>query len=184
MTVPTKARMYELLRSGRFGNTLRSWPTYGALLRDGFTGQIGLRYSGTGGGGRCAYDLGHADAVLTFNKWVAEGASAEKIQWCEAAPDKYVVLQGEICQDERFGYALHYSTVKAQMRPALAQKAKNHLGPGALLILKAVMDPASYEDLTELFIDFPDATVEFSCYSVNLGAKRGRNTVFWECRDY
>lgn len=184
MQIHSKTKMYELLRSGRFGNTLRVWDTYGDVLREGFTGKIGLRCSGKAGGGRCAYDLGHAEAVRLFNQWASQGVPPEIIKWCEAAPDEHLVLQGEITQSAEHGYALHYSTYKAQMRIALAKAPKNHLGPGALLILKAVMDPASYEDLTELFVDFPDAAVEFSCYKINLGHKRGRNTVFWEVRNY
>jgi hypothetical protein len=179
--------MYRHLRAGRFGNTLRSWKTYGEVLVDKFNGKLGLRYNGPVsdlGGAKCAYDLDHKTAIRTFNEWVQAGADPTRIMWCEAAPDQHIVLQGEILQTPEHGYALHYSTYKAQMRIALAKAPKNHLGPGALLILKAVMDPASYEDLTELFIDFPGATVEFSSYKINLGHKVGRNTVFWEVRSY
>lgn len=184
MEVRTKAQMYSFLRSGRFGNTLRSWPSYGAMVESGFSGKIGLRCSGKAGGGRCAYDLNEIEAVAQAMLWETAGVPKSIIQWCEAAPDQYVKFQGEICQTEWSGYALHYSTVKAQMRPALAAGAKNHVGPGALLICKAAMDPASYEDLCELLEDFPDATVEFSCYSICLGAKKGRNTIFWEVRNF
>lgn len=184
MLIDTKARMYEHLRAGRFGNTLRSWDTLGDVLRDGFTGKVGLRCAGPAGGGRCAYDMDLKTAASTAATWIKDGVPGNIIKWCEAASDQHLLLQGEICQSAEHGYALHYSTHKAQMRIALAKAPKNHLGPGALLICKAVMDPTSYEDLTELFVDFPGATVEFSSYKVNLGAKRGRNTVFWEVRSY
>lgn len=138
-----------------------------------------------GGSPLTAYDLNITDAYKVAWEWVnVKWADQSRIQWCEAAPDQYVVLQGEICRPAWCGYALHYSTVKAQMRPALARGAKNHTGPGALLICRAAMDPASYEDLCEMLEDFPDAAIEFSCYRVNLGQKKGRNTIFWETRNY
>jgi hypothetical protein len=179
--------MYALLRGGRFGNTLRSWPTYEAMMDSGFRGRIGLRYTGRGGSPFTAYDLAQTAAYyLVHDLWVLRlGADLTKIQWCEAAPDQHIVLQGEICECPHVGgYALHYSTHKAQMRVALKEAPRNHTGPGALLILKQVMDPGSYEDLQALLDDFPEAVIEFSVYRINLGAVPGRNTIFWEVRNY
>lgn len=184
MKITTKKQMYALLRGGRFGNTLRTWCTLGEMLDDGAPARIGLRYSGGTPGQYCAYDMTLKEAISTFTKWVTEGAEASRILWCEAAPDQEIILQGEICSSETHGYALHYSTFKSQMRDALRTAPKNHLGPGALLIIKAVMDPATYEDVLSILEDFPGAVIEFSSYRVNLGAIPGRNTVIWEVRSY
>lgn len=177
--------MYEHYRAGRFGNALRTWKSQEEMVASGYTGKIGLRYSGaTGGSPLCAYHLNLEMARATADFWFSHhAADPSKIVWCEAAADEWVTFQGEIIETDFCGYALHYSTLKKQMRPALAEGGCNHLGPGALLICKQFMDGPSYENLRGLLADFPGHCVEFSCYSKPCGPLRW-NTVFWETRLY
>jgi len=50
--------------------------------------------------------------------------------------------------------------------------------------LDRFMDPSSRDDLEQLFDLYPDATVEFTCYQMDLGTIPRRNTIFWEVRNY
>jgi hypothetical protein len=113
-----------------------------------------------------------------------KGWSTKYMVLGEATPNDRIVLQGELVEEPHCGYALHYSTVKANMRDALKQAPRNHLGPGALLILKAALDASSYADMRALLDRYPGATIEFTCYETNVGIVPGRNTVIWEVRHY
>jgi hypothetical protein len=53
-----------------------------------------------------------------------------------------------------------------------------------LALLDRFMDPNSRADLDALLDLYPDAAVEFSCFSVNVGIFPARNTIFWETRNY
>lgn len=46
------------------------------------------------------------------------------------------------------------------------------------------MDPSSQQDLDDLLDLYPDATIEFTCYDIDLGVIPNRNTIFWEVRNY
>lgn len=54
----------------------------------------------------------------------------------------------------------------------------------ALGMLKSRCDANSYEDLMELLDEYPDSTIEFAVYEVNLGVIPHRNTIIFEVRNY
>ena len=71
------------------------------------------------------------------------------------------------------------------MRLAMAAGHMRHCSYATVnALLEKFMDPSSRGDLDALLELFPDATVEFSCFSINVGVFPGRNTLFWEVRDY
>ena len=80
-------------------------------------------------------------------------------------------------------YDLYYSTEKTQMRTAM-KKAVHMCGASAMLYLRSVMTEASYQQLQEIFSEYPDSVVELSVYQSCLGSMPGYNTLIWECRDY
>jgi hypothetical protein len=184
MQVTSKKQNFENFSAGRYGNNLRQWSSWGKLHESGYRGSVTMRYNGLGGGGPCIYDLQYAEAWRAKEKWGAQGYDPERIYFNETAPNHKAILQGELHRYAPVGYALHYSTLPLPMRPALQHGAQNHLGPGALLILKVRMSPSSYADLQAALDLWPDATFEISIFSVNVGSLPGRNSIIWEVRNY
>lgn len=52
------------------------------------------------------------------------------------------------------------------------------------LLIEHYMDPSSQSDLEALLELYPDASIEFTVFSVDVGVFPGRNTIFWETRNY
>lgn len=182
--VGSKERNFELFRGGAYGNRMRTWRSLEELRASGYRRPVTMRYAGAAGGGRCVYNVNQKDLPDWIRIWARNGSEESRIFFNESTPDHLALMQGEIVADERVGYALIWSRVARPMREALRDGARNHLGPGALLIVKAAMDPASYEDFLALLERHPGAAIEFSVFRVNVGDLRGRNTVFWEVRNY
>ena len=71
------------------------------------------------------------------------------------------------------------------MRKAMAAGCMRHCSPAEVVVLlQTYMDPSSRDDLEMLLEMYPDATVEFSCFDIDIGVYPGRNTIFWETRNY
>lgn len=102
-----------------------------------------------------------------------------------AAPNHLTTLVGEVCRSWRGLEGLLAAESKCGMRDA----QKLHLliprtGATILGLLDRYMDASSRDDLEILLELYPDATVEFSCFSVDAGVLPNRNTIFWETRNY
>jgi len=174
--VKNKKTFYELWRRGRFGNTLRSWADMQSFRAARYTGITGLRDMRPGG--TFIKDIPAANVERHF--------IAETHVICEAASDERLTIQGEIQLSSYCGYDLRYSIVPGyRMRDGLARFQQHASGLNALCQVRSRMDPASWDDLREILEDYPGAVVEFSCYAMEVGNCRGRNTIFWEVRtDY
>lgn len=101
----------------------------------------------------------------------------------EAAPDEYIVAQGEVCRHIG-GLEMRYSTLKTAMRNALPVSQHHASGLRAKMLIEHWMSPSSLNDLNELLDTYPDAVIEFSIYSIELGSCPHRNTLIWEVRNY
>jgi len=182
--VLTKQQNFELWQSGAFGNKLRQWRTIDEWKRSRFGGRVVLRYLGSAGGGFCKYNLRPDEVGPTTEDWIKSGAELPKIMVNEAAPDRAVILQGELWNGgDRWNYFL-YSTVRAHMRPALERESKVVEGLATNMLLRSAMAPSSYSDLEVLREMYPDHVIELSIYSINVGDIPGRNTLVWEVRRY
>jgi hypothetical protein len=179
-----KAHNYRLWSRGAFGTKLRVWRNYGSWLASDFSGKTVLRYMAEGGSGPCVYNLSHQDTIEQRDAWLRQGYDEQLIVFHEAAPDQHVVLQGEIWNGGNSMYDMIYSTVKAHMRPALAQEQRKSSGLASLFLIKSAISPSSWEDLNWILGNYPDHAVEFSIYSTNVGDLIGRNTIVWEVRAY
>jgi len=169
-------------QKGEFGNLLLTWGSLNEYYTSGYTGDVVLRYKGTGGGGWCAYGVKKEDVPTTVEKWVLEGAEPHRIYLNESQSDEGLVLQGEVMRSTQY-FSLRYSTLKKKMRDALAQDQKHVDGLQAVLILRSTMDDASWDKLNDLFDQYPDSVIEFSVWDHPIG-DLGWNTVIWEVRDY
>ena len=130
------------------------------------------------------YDL-HPFAVWgKYLTWIGEGANKDLFNLTPMMPDDKIIIQGEISRSDQFGWMFRLSTMPRPMNISLRDDPIHINGPGGWLHLKGTMDAQSYSDIQELFETYPDATVEFSTYSINVGDCPGRNTLIWEVRNY
>jgi hypothetical protein len=200
--VRSKRQFFEMWEAGLLGNRTRLWRDPGEAFdwgeqesrrRAGFTVrpdgngmnrvpvEIGFRQIGAVGGGKwekVAWQL----VFETAKKWQSEGRN---FIMDDGAPDDKRVFQGEVCRTHRGLEGFLDVTGKLPMRPAMAAGHMRHCSPTEVrALLERFMDPSSQDDLEAILELFPDAAVEFSCFSVNVGVFPHRNTLFWEVRNY
>lgn len=181
--IRTKAQMYRLYESGRFGNRLPAWDSLEDYYASGFADPVVLRYKGSRGGQWVQYDVPLIEVPRIVKRWEEEGADLHCIVVNALGPASKLVFQGEVMRSFQY-IDLRYSLTPKPMRLALAEDEREARGVKAKCLLKHFMDPASYDDLWSLLTDFDDAVVEFSTWSVDIGVAPNRNTVFWEVRHY
>jgi hypothetical protein len=183
--IKNKQQMQELLMAGAFGNRVRVWNSYADYKKDGCPCNVGIMYRDPrGGGGPFVPNVDPLEVEMEMLVLRSAGWKLEYMVLGEATPDDLLVLNGEICEKDDVGYALHYSTLKLPMRAALKGEPRWVQGPGALLVLKSVLTDSSYGDLKALMDQFPYAAIELSVFRCCLGTIPGRNAVIWEVRNY
>ena len=179
--ITSKAEFYRLWNAGALGYKLRTWDSIEAFRDEPDQPPIvGLRQIGAAGGG--AFWVGSTSEVWgQISDWQAAN---RKYTICEAAPDELGTLQGEVCRPAHVGWAGTMGLSRGlRMREAIAKGLLTPRSPAATrFLLKEYLSPASLDDLDAIFDLYPNATVEFTCYELNLD--RGRNTIFWEVRNY
>ena len=172
MQVRNKQEFYRLWNLGRFGNTLQSWTDLKSFQESGYRGSTGLRFLQPG---RIMIEVRSAQEV---ERHFVEGTHII----CESASDDKLTIQGEIQLSPRH-YDLRYSVEPGYRMPEGLRRFQQHThGLNAMCQVRTRMDPSSWDDLQEILDDFPNAVVEFSCYQMDVGSARGRNTIFWEVR--
>jgi hypothetical protein len=103
----------------------------------------------------------------------------------DGAPDDKCTLQGEVCRTIRGLESYLEVGGGLPMRQAMAAGHMKHRGYlETKVLLERYMDASSRDDLDALLELYPDHTVEFSCFSVDVGVFPNRNTLFWETRLY
>lgn len=181
MIIASKREFYRLWRAGVLGNRTGVWDNVEDALASGAR-EIGFREVGKAGGGAWA-KVPREDARRTARVWLNLGRS---FVCDDAVPNSRSTLQGEVCRTIRGleGYlAVGYPI--PPMRVAFAQGLNKHYGYlETKMLLDRFMDPCSRNDLDDLLELYPDATIEFTCFNVNVGNIPGRNTIMWETRNY
>lgn len=180
-----KRQMLDLWQNGKFGNKLRSWPNLNSLIDSKYQGFLSIRSKRGKGNGATIYNIRRRDLAGTILQLMNENVDPNTLYFNETAPDEHLVMQGELCENWIGRWELLYSEEKCRMNEALRNGSpKNLHGLATKLYLQRVCSPSSYEDLKELLDLYPLAAIEFSVYSHNLGDCVGRNTIFWEVRNY
>lgn len=182
-----KKRVHKLLHERRFGNKLKTWLSYEALLEDvaadRYDGLVTVRTT-LGPGGPTLYEIPIHYIPAVQRLWKEKNnISVDKLIFNENAPDEFIKIQGYVKRTES-GLEFWYSKLKTKMNLALKKDGKLAYGLKALALLTENLDPSSFENLEQLMEDFPDRVIECSCYEIDLGNIPNRNTIFWEARDY
>lgn len=194
MNIGNKAQMYELYRKGEFGNSLRIWPTWEAMQRDGYatyapdSPKVGLRVS-AGTTRRFRTEMTLVEAEIECDAWVEQGIDPKHIVWCESASHGWNLMNGQV-QRSHEGLCLTYSTkvgITQQQAvwslPEAEAERKHTTGFRAVWLLHCYMDSPSIENLERLLDTYDGAVVEFTIFDRLVGPLSW-NTVFWEVRNY
>jgi len=193
MEIRSKAEFYRLWRAGCLGNRPRTFLTIEEALKflkrnPKLPLRLGFREIGTAGGGSFAiidiedWHSFKAQVIATAISWQRENRT-----YCldAAVPNPSVTLLGEICRTYRGleGY-LGIRTGWTMRSSMAAGLLKSRTPTETLALLAHFMDPSSRDDLDDLLELYPDATIEFACFPNDVGVIPGRNTIFWEVRNY
>jgi hypothetical protein len=170
-----KTEFFRLWTAGALGHRLRIWTDPQQVDAD----HVGFRQVGPAGGGR--FEVVARDQISnTATRWCRDGLS---FVICEVAPDDRCTLQGEVSHGIGGWCGTLGLSHRLRMRDAFAV---GHIIPRSPCVtrhlLRTYCSPASLDDLDALLDLYPDAVIELSCYDVDFG--RGRNTIFWEVRNY
>ena len=122
-------------------------------------------------------------------RYIKENSGIEKKDlWINACfPADKVLLQGNYLGFDGIGafHVLEYSLIKnLHLRDALLKEMKFSKGLYTLILLNSLMTFSSWNDFEFLRNSWPDAAIELSIYSHNVGKIPNRNTMFWEVRHY
>lgn len=181
MQIKTKSEFYRLWKAGVLGNRTQIWSSLEEALA-GESAKIGFREVGKAGGG--AWErVERCDLIVAYRRWKDRG---RLFIMDDSVPNEHAVLQGEVCRTFR---GLESYLVVGHAVPPMRQTmaAGLHRSYGYLAtktILDQYMDPSSRGDLDDLLELYPEATVEFTTFDIDVGNIPGRNTIFWETRNY
>jgi hypothetical protein len=182
MQIRSKREFFEAWRAGLLGNRSPLYLTLDEALASG-EARIGFREIGKQGGGAWEMTTCREEVSDVYARWKAEGRN---FIMDSSIPNHRSTLQGEVCRTFRglegflaVGYNL------PPMRTSMKEgRLKPVTGATILNLVSRYMDPSSQEDLWALLELYPDATIEFTCFDVDVGTIPYRNTLFWEVRDY
>lgn len=176
--IGSKKEFFEKWKAGILGNATRLWwDPNEAWASD--AREFGFREHRAGGG--TWERVWRAQFWNTVYFWQGAGRIFTMDDVC---PDEYQTIQGEICRTFR-GIEGYIGASQFPMRKAMAAGILTHRTYlQTRLLLEQYMDPSSRDDLDMLLELYPDATIEFTCFSVNVGNIPNRNTLFWEVRNY
>ena len=178
MKISSKREFFEKWRAGLLGNRTQLWWDPHEAWRSGVR-EYGFREHRAGGG--TWERVYREDFWNTVDRWKEAGRIFTMDDVC---PDEHQTIQGELCRTFR-GLEGFIGASQIPMRKAMAAGIlRPRSSVEVLVLLERYMDPASRDDV-DAFLDlFPDATIEFTCFTVDVGNIPGRNTLFWEVRDY
>lgn len=191
--VRTKREGVAHFQAGKFGNFIRQWDDLESLKKDGYDGLTAVR-SRTPGARYTRGPMTVAEAEVYLEELRAQGVPASDTyvgEYLEGQPEK-VTFQGEVFRGP-MGLTLNYTRSNKFMRVALKEDSRHAHGLEAKMLLEHYLDANSYDDLMTLLDEYESAEnngyptshiVEFTAMETPVGARPGRNTIFWECRLY
>lgn len=180
MQIRSKAEFFRLWEAGVLGNRTNLWRDPNDAFISGAP-EIGFREVGKSGGGAWT-KVPRMDVYATAADWHKLGRNFIMDDGC---PDEHRGLQGEICRTYRGLEGFLDVGGGLPMRSAMAAGHFRSYSPTEVLALvEQFMDPSSKDDLFLLLDQYPDATIEFSTFRVDVGVFPNRNTLFWETRNY
>lgn len=175
---------YKLSESGILGNTPKSWRNLQELKQSGFHGKVHIRYM-VPQSLFIKENVQEKDLEKAVKDLEKLGADRRYMKFSESLDDNDIVLSGIISRSEEY-YDLYFTHEKISLRKAEGVKGLMQFATGLFAhgMLRAFLCWSSYEDLQSIFDLFPDSIVEFTVYKRDVGTLPGRNTIFWEVRNF
>jgi len=181
--IRTKAEFYRLWAAGCLGNRTQLFTDPHDAIAHTPDGKVGFREIGRAGGGKWERAETHADVLPIWERWMAAG---RPFIMDDGVPNHRSTMQGELNRgiEGLYGFiAVGYGL--PPMRVSMAQGLHQHYYRVQVrALMQRFMDPASQDDVDALLELYPQATIEFTCFDVCVGNIPGRNTMFWEVRNY
>jgi hypothetical protein len=179
MKISSKQEFFRLWEANALGNRTQLWRDPVCAFLSGAP-NIGFRELRPNAATWCKVPRERVFEIATEWRFLGRNFVMD-----DGAPDEHRTMQGEICRTFR-GLEGYISVgTKLPMRPDMAAgNMKHRTGSVVCYLLDRYMDANSRDDLMDLLDLYPDATVEFSCFSIDVGNLSNRNTLFWEVRNY
>jgi hypothetical protein len=180
--IKNKTDFYKLYRKLQLGNTTHNftWDQYLKEQKASF--DVGVRNT-IPGSPLMKYNMSRKEAISYGAELLTKhGLKPEQLIISELAPDDKLTIQVEALRTTRYVYARYSQIPGLRMREAMLN-AKHIEGLAALHLMKQHMDGSSWNFLNDVWDDYPDSVVEFTCYDRSVGVF-GWNTLFWEVRNY
>ena len=188
--VLSKDQSVRLFKAGRFGNTIKTWESYQALLDSGFRKPITFRTRlKEGGNGPCEYNVPFEDWDWMMENWLnpfphsplynsIPQLTKQDIYFNETMDDENSIFHAEVWD----GCYMMFSRSSGRSRHVLTNGSQQHVSWASCpLLLKDVMDSKSWQTYEWLQDEYPHHVIELTVYNRKVGTNR-MNTMFWEAR--
>lgn len=184
MRVSNKTIMYELLNSGKLGNTSFSWSSYHQWLQD--PSQAKYTWFGV---------RSKARSNDTRTKlWIHRDDLEKHCLTFKDEPYNISVMVDAVTQktaeidvwDSPTGIVIDYVKCSGEQvdRRRLMLNPDRHSGTMAMMLLRRHLNENSFDDLMILIENYPEQVVEISAFEDCFGTVPHRNAIVWEVRDY
>lgn len=176
--IADKAECLRLLYAGRLGNYMPHWMGVAELLAARYPGTVTIR-DRVRDSPFMRHGVAACDVLPLLKEW---GVDPGRFYFVPTYDDGRT-LQGEATEGTG-GLYLNYTRTGGNLRHALDRDGRHAERSAARAILRAYLCPNSLDDLDAVMAEHPGCAVEFTCFDRHVGAIPGRNTVFWEVRNY
>lgn len=183
--ITSKSRMYPLLASGAFGNTIPQYFTVAAWRASGDSERHptwGVRTLTPGG--PCRLYCPAAEVEATVADYEAGGHPVNISLMIDSVVG--VTLYADVYDSDRglAVYCVEHPGKGASWREAMPRRGVQLYGLAARRVLQRHLNPSSLADLEAVLEQWPGHVVELSACDRCIGTIPGRNSVIWEVRLY
>lgn len=178
MRISTKTQMYDLLKRGVLGNTVRHYGSLEELMSDETVEWVGCRCLQVNRPWRL-YCCRKHELLAGLRE---RGYDGTGLEFYESPPDAFRRIQGELMRGP-WGLQFRYTFAPGPMRLALESNEQHAWGLEARMLLQKHADPACYDWLMDLLDTYDGHVVEFTSYSIPVGVLQ-QPWLIWEVRAY
>lgn len=181
--IRAKGRMYDMLASGAFGNTVPSWSNLEKWTADPET----VRYASWGirtlsAGGLCRLYCPREEVEATVQEYQRKGFDCNISVMVDAITR--VTLWADV-YDSQIGvqvYGIENPGRGKSWRQLMPSEGRQYSGLTARMLLQKHLNANSLADLEDVLAKWPGHIVELSALERCFGTVPGRNAVIWEVR--
>lgn len=186
MTGPhNKDESIDLFKRLRYGNNVQQWDTVEQALDSDVPGFV-IRYRGTPGvQGPAIFGVPRSLLLPTFEATTMHW-ERKRLYINEEIDRHRILIQGELVLNWQDGWLFRGRRGGGMHMREAMRTAETWRGWRARELLRMLMDPSSWEDLSLCIDEWPDAVIELVVMDTPVGAMAhtGRRGIIWECRNF